>query len=128
MSAIDSLRYTVAAAARIAELEAEVARLGAKVSALDGLLGTALAERDSLCKQLATLTARAEATRNDTARFEYLCRNMPGRASRILLGEMSWTGDMDEWRKRIDAALVAAPPSRSHGGDDLTTHYHGDKS
>ncbi len=44
---------------------------------------------------------------NDTQRLEWLIRHFPGDAARALVGEMSDTGSLDEWRQKIDARMRA---------------------
>lgn len=84
-------------------------------------------DRDDFSKASATnwesfkrVRAEVAALRKDAERLEYLCRNMPGRAGRILLGELADTADMTAWRARIDAALADKPRYTDGRGNDIS--------
>lgn len=44
---------------------------------------------------------------NDTRRLQWLIRHLPGDAARALVGEMSDTGNLEEWREKIDTRMRA---------------------
>lgn len=46
-------------------------------------------------------------TSNDTERLEWLTRKIPGNVVRAIVGELTWTGDLNEWREAIDGASHA---------------------
>jgi hypothetical protein len=45
------------------------------------------------------------AAREDARRLEWLWRHLSGRALRDVVGELAWTGDMQEMRAAIDSAM-----------------------
>ena len=51
--------------------------------------------------------ARLMAHEDDTDRLDWIVRAIPGNLARSLVGDMSWTGDLDEWRTKIDIARAA---------------------
>lgn len=97
---VESVDYTdyLALEAERDQLRHECARLGAEVSALDGLLGTALAERDAL--------------RADARRYQFL--RAGGHCSSLYVCDSSRSWSVVKY-KILDAAIDSALATQEAG-------------
>jgi hypothetical protein len=57
------------------------------------------------CSTATAALRSLDSARDDSARLDWLCRNLRGDDLRRIVGELNYTGDGSEFRRAIDAAM-----------------------